>query len=231
MTAPSESAAPPGIACGRFVTFEGIEGAGKSTQLELLSARVRESGRDLLVTREPGGTTLGEKLRSLLLDPAIEPMVAETELLLIFAARAEHLRRCIEPALARGTWVFCDRFTDASFAYQGAGRGLGVGKVAVLEDWLQGPLRPDLVLLFDVSARLGLERAVSRGKRDRMESEDLAFFERAREAYLQRARARPERYRVIDGSADINTVANAVERAWSDWIAQMADAGAERGHP
>ncbi len=207
---------------GQFITFEGIEGAGKSTQLERLVDRVRATGQELLVTREPGGTPLGEKLRGLLLDPSIGTMAAETELLLIFAARAEHLRHCIEPALARGAWVFCDRFTDASFAYQGAGRGLGAEKVAVLEDWLQGDLRPDLVLLFDVSARLGLERAVNRGKRDRMESEDLAFFERAREAYLERARWQPERYRVIDGSADVATVGVAVDEAWSEWLSRAA---------
>jgi dTMP kinase len=207
---------------GRFITFEGIEGAGKSTQLERLVGRLRDSGQDLLVTREPGGTPLGERLRGLLLDPLIGSMAAETELLLIFAARAEHLRSCIEPALASGRWVLCDRFTDASFAYQGAGRGLGADKVAVLEDWLQGDLRPDLVLLFDVPAHLGLERAVNRGKRDRMESEDLAFFERARAAYLERAQRQPGHYRVIDGSRDLETVGAAVDRAWSEWLAGAA---------
>jgi dTMP kinase len=213
---------------GRFITFEGIEGAGKSTQLERLVRRVREAGQELLVTREPGGTSLGERLRELLLDPSIGTMAAETELLLIFAARAEHLRNRIEPALARGAWVFCDRFTDASFAYQGAGRGLGADKVAVLEDWLQGDLRPDLVLLFDVPAQLGLERAVKRGKRDRMESEDLAFFERAREAYLERARSDPERYRVIDGSEDLEAVGTAVDQAWSEWVGGAANVDAPR---
>lgn len=214
---------------GRFITFEGIEGAGKSTQLDRLARRVRDTGQELLVTREPGGTPLGERLRGLLLDPGIGTMAAETELLLIFAARAEHLRASIEPALARGEWVFCDRFTDASFAYQGAGRQLGLDRVAVLEDWLQGDLRPDLVLLFDIPARLGLDRALNRGKRDRMESEDLAFFERAREAYLQRARSRPERYRVIDGSEDIETVAAAVDRVWSEWLSRGAHGHAPQG--
>ena len=211
----------PVPARGRFITFEGIEGAGKSTQLERLTDRIRGTGHELLVTREPGGTPLGEKLRGLLLDPAIGTMAAETELLLIFAARAEHLRACIEPALTRGAWVLCDRFTDASFAYQGAGRRLGADKVAVLEDWLQGDLRPDLVFVFDVPARLGLERAVNRGKRDRMESEDLAFFERARAAYLERAREQPQRYRVIDGSADVEAVAAAVDCVWSEWLARL----------
>lgn len=205
---------------GRFITFEGIEGAGKSTQLERLLRRFGGRGPEVVVTREPGGTALGERLRGLLLDPSIGTMAAETELLLIFAARAEHLRRCIEPALARGAWVFCDRFTDASFAYQGAGRGLGPDKVETLENWLQGDLRPDLVLVFDVPARLGLERALTRGKRDRMESEDVAFFERARAAYLERARSQPHRYRVLDGSLDVDSVATAVDAAWSGWLAE-----------
>lgn len=214
---------------GRFITFEGIEGAGKSTQLERLAQQLRGSGHRLQVTREPGGTPLGERLRELLLDPAIGTMAAETELLLIFAARAEHLRTFIQPALARGEWVFCDRFTDASFAYQGAGRQLGLDRVAVLEDWLQGDLRPDLVLLFDVPARLGLERALNRGKRDRMESEDLAFFERARQAYLQRARSQPERYRVIDGSQDVESVGAAVDRIWREWLSRETGGPAPEG--
>jgi dTMP kinase len=202
---------------GRFITFEGIEGAGKSTQLERLHRRLRDQGTQVVLTREPGGTPLGERLRGLLLDPEVGAMAAETELLLIFAARAEHLCKVIEPALARGAWVLCDRFTDASFAYQGAGRGLGAERVAVLENWLQGDFRPDLVLLFDVPPQVGLERALTRGKRDRIESEDMAFFERARSAYLQRARADAGRYRVIDGAADLETVGAQVDRAWDSW--------------
>jgi dTMP kinase len=202
---------------GQFVTVEGIEGAGKSTQLERLHSRLREQGTEVLVTREPGGTPLGERIRELLLDPEVGTMVAETELLLIFAARAEHLRTVIEPALARGTWVLCDRFTDASFAYQGAGRRLGADRVAVLETWLQGDLRPDLVLLFDVPAGVGLERALTRGKRDRIEGEDLAFFERARAAYLDRARNDPQRYRVIDGAQALGVVGAELDRVWDEW--------------
>lgn len=203
---------------GGFVTFEGIEGAGKSTQLERLARKLLAQGQRVVTTREPGGTALGERLRALLLDPEIGDMSAEAELLLIFAARAEHLERVIRPALAEGAWVLCDRFTDASFAYQGAGRGLGMGRVAVLEDWLQGELRPDRVLLFDVPVELGLERAINRGKRDRMESEDVAFFARARAAYLERARAFPERYRVIDGARGQDDVSAEVDRIWSQWI-------------
>jgi dTMP kinase len=203
---------------GRFVVFEGIEGAGKSTQLERLATRLRARDLPVVVTREPGGTALGERLRSLLLDPALEGMTAETELLLIFAARAQHLRQVIEPALAAGHWVLCDRFTDASFAYQGAGRGLGAGRVAVLEDWLQGDLRPDLVLLFDLPVALGLGRALARGKRDRIEGEDVAFFERARAGYLARAAAAPERYRVLDASVGLDQVEAAVTAAWETWL-------------
>ncbi len=202
---------------GRFITFEGIEGAGKSTQLDRLHRRLLSEGKQVVLTREPGGTPLGERLRSLLLDPEVGAMAAETELLLMFAARAQHLREVIEPALAQGAWVLCDRFTDASFAYQGAGRGLGAERVAVLEDWLQGDVRPDLVLLFDVPSQVGLERALTRGKRDRIESEDMAFFERARSAYLQRAQVDAGRYRIIDGVADLETVGAQVDRAWDSW--------------
>ena len=202
---------------GRLITFEGIEGAGKSTQIDRLHRRLRSEGTQVVLTREPGGTPLGERLRGLLLDPEVGAMAAETELLLIFAARAQHLREVIAPALAQGTWILCDRFTDASFAYQGAGRGLGAERVAVLENWLQGDFRPDLVLLFDVPPQVGLERALNRGKRDRIESEDMAFFERARSAYLQRARADAGRYRIIDGTADLETVGAQVDRAWDSW--------------
>ncbi len=210
---------------GRFITFEGIEGAGKSTQLERLRQRLHAEGRDVLVTREPGGTPLGEQLRELLLDPRVGAMAAETELLLIFAARAEHLRAVIEPALERGVWVLSDRFTDASFAYQGAGRGLGAQRVAALENWLQGDLRPDLVFLFDVPVLTGLERALARGKRDRIESEDMAFFERARHAYLERARSGSGRYQVIDAAQGLDAVGAEVDLAWDAWVRKLACKG------
>jgi dTMP kinase len=205
------------LAPGGFVSFEGIEGAGKTTQLERLAQRLQAAGEAVVVTREPGGTPLGERLRDLLLDPALGAMAAETELLLMFAARSEHLEQVIRPQLARGAWVLCDRFTDASFAYQGAGRGLGAERVATLETWLQGTLRPDLVLVFDIPVRIGLERALIRGKRDRIEGEDVAFFERARQAYLERARAHPERYRLIDGAAPAAAVGAQVDRIWQEW--------------
>ncbi|AGA33253.1 Thymidylate kinase [Thioalkalivibrio nitratireducens DSM 14787] len=207
---------------GGFVVLEGIEGAGKSTQLERLGRRLAAAGAEVVRTREPGGTGAGERIRELLLDPALGDIAAETELLLIFAARAEHLHRVIRPALQRGAWVLSDRFTDASFAYQGAGRRLGMERVEVLEAWLQGGLRPDLVLVFDVPVRVGLERALARGKRDRIEGEDVAFFERAREAYRTRAGRDADRYRLIDGTPDPETVERAVERIWNDWLADRS---------
>ena len=191
---------------GRFLVLEGIEGAGKTTQIEQLDAAIRASGHAVVRTREPGGTALGERLRGLLLDPDLPGMCAESELLLIFAARAQHLHGVIRPALQAGKWVLSDRFTDASFAYQGAGRGLGTDRVTALESWLQGDLQPDLVILLDVDAETGLERAVQRGRRDRIEREALAFFDRARQGYLERARQAPERYLVVDAALDPETV-------------------------
>jgi len=207
---------------GGFVTLEGIEGAGKSTQMEVLVRRLTNSGETVVVTREPGGTALGEKLRGVLLDPDIGHMAAETELLLIFAARAEHLAQIIRPHLEQGSWVLCDRFTDASFAYQGAGRGLGSERVEILETWLQGTLRPDLVIILDVPVEVGLQRAVARGKRDRIENEDVSFFERARSAYLERARLFPQRYRVIDGAQDLDNVTADLMRTWDAWFQDQA---------
>ncbi|ADC71762.1 thymidylate kinase [Thioalkalivibrio sp. K90mix] len=201
----------------RFVVLEGIEGSGKSTQLATVVESLRATGIEPECTREPGGTALGERLRGLLLDPDLPGMCPEAELLLMFAARAQHLASVIRPALAAGRWVVSDRFTDASFAYQGAGRGLGAERVARLEDWVQGDLRPDLVLLLDIDPATGLERAVQRGRRDRIEREALEFFARVREAYLERARAYPEHYRVIDGHGTPEQVADSVRRALDEW--------------
>lgn len=209
----------------RFVVLEGIEGSGKSTQLATVVESLRAMGIEPVCTREPGGTALGERLRGLLLDPDLPGMCPEAELLLMFAARAQHLAAVIRPALAEGRWVVSDRFTDASFAYQGAGRGLGAERVARLEDWVQGGLRPDLVLLLDIDPATGLERAVQRGRRDRIEREALAFFARVREAYLERARQYPDRYRVIDGHAAPEQVAAAVRRALAAWGARTLSGG------
>lgn len=183
---------------GLFITLEGPEGAGKSTNREYLAERLREQGVDVLLTREPGGTPLAERIRELLLDPSDEPMAADTELLLVFAARAQHLQQVIRPALARGRVVLCDRFTDATYAYQGGGRGLSIERIAQLEQFVQGELRPDLTLIFDLPVEVGLARAAARGRLDRFEQEGRGFFEAVRQAYLQRAGQAPQRYRVLD---------------------------------
>ncbi len=191
---------------GLFITLEGPEGAGKSTNREYLAERLREQGIDVLLTREPGGTPLAERIRELLLDPSDEPMAADTELLLVFAARAQHLQQVIRPALARGCVVLCDRFTDATYAYQGGGRGLSIERIAQLEQFVQGELRPDLTLIFDLPVEIGLARASARGRLDRFEQEGRGFFEAVRQAYLQRAEQAPQRYRVLDAGQTLAQV-------------------------
>lgn len=191
---------------GLFITLEGPEGAGKSTNREYLAERLREQGVDVLLTREPGGTPLAERIRELLLDPSDEPMAADTELLLVFAARAQHLQQVIRPALARGSVVLCDRFTDATYAYQGGGRGLSIERIAQLEQFVQGELRPDLTLIFDLPVEVGLARAAARGRLDRFEQEGRGFFEAVRQAYLQRAGQAPLRYRVLDAGQTLAQV-------------------------
>ncbi len=203
---------------GRLITLEGIEGAGKTTQRQVLSQHLQARGIDVCLTREPGGTPMAEKIRALLLDLNSPRMAADTELLLMFAARADHLANTIRPALARGQWVLSDRFTDASYAYQGAGRGVAVDRIAALEQWTQGELRPDLVLLLDLPAELGLKRAGSRGARDRFESEALDFFSRARQCYLQRAALYPQRYRIVDAGAAPEKVSRQVLEAVGKFI-------------
>ncbi|MCG6871103.1 MAG: dTMP kinase [Gammaproteobacteria bacterium] len=185
---------------GRFITLEGGEGAGKSTSMEFLQEYLATTGRPVCRTREPGGTELGERIRELLLAPEgeIDP---RTELLLMFAARQQHLAEVIEPALAAGSWVLCDRFTDASYAYQGGGHGIDPQRIAALEDWVQGSRRPDLTLLFDLPVRMGLQRASSRGGHaDRIEAQGEAFLERVHQAYLEIARREPGRVRVVDAT-------------------------------
>ncbi|PZW69994.1 dTMP kinase [Pseudomonas sp. URMO17WK12:I1] len=191
---------------GLFITLEGPEGAGKSTNREYLAARLREQGIDVLLTREPGGTPLAERVRELLLAPSDEPMASDTELLLVFAARAQHLAQVIVPALERGAVVLCDRFTDATYAYQGGGRGLDVARIAQLEEFVQGALRPDLTLVFDLPVEVGLSRAAARGRLDRFEQEGRSFFEAVRATYLQRAEAAPARYRILDAAQSLETV-------------------------
>ncbi|NOX75790.1 MAG: dTMP kinase [Gammaproteobacteria bacterium] len=198
---------------GRFITLEGGEGAGKSTQLAYVHQRLLAAGKTVHMSREPGGTELGEKIRALLLDQANTAMHSDTELLLMFAARAQHLAQLICPALSRGEWVLCDRFTDATYAYQGGGRGIDIARIRTLEDWVQGSLRPDLTLLLDLPVEQGLARAGERGELDRFEQEQRDFFERVRAVYRQRAAQEPGRYRIIDAAQNIEQVQRQLDAA------------------
>jgi dTMP kinase len=198
---------------GRFITVEGGEGAGKSTNITVLVAHLQAQGIEVVLTREPGGTPLAEEIRDLLLARREETMDPVAELLLMFGARAQHVAQRIEPALAAGLWVVCDRFTDATYAYQGGGRGLDTGLSAELAQRVHGALWPDLTLYLDVPPALGLERTATRGAPDRIETETTAFFERVRSCYLDRAAAEPARFRVIDASADLHVVRRAVVAA------------------
>ena len=196
---------------GLFITLEGPEGAGKTTNREFLAERLRTAGHEVLLTREPGGTPLAERIRELLLAPSDEPMATDTELLLMFAARAQHLDQVIRPALVAGKVVLCDRFTDATYAYQGGGRGVSEARIAVLEDFVQGTLRPDLTLVFDLPVDVGLARAAARGRLDRFEQEGPAFFEAVRQTYLRRAALNPQRYRIIDAGQPLVDVQRQLE--------------------
>jgi len=201
----------------KFVTLEGIEGVGKSTQCTLLAEALRRDfDRDVELTREPGGTALGESVRTILLDPSLPPMDGTAELLLMFAARAEHLAQVIKPALAQERWVICDRFTDATYAYQGGGRLLNRVTIAVLEQLVQQGFRPDLTVVLDLDVALAMQRAAARGKPDRFEQEKLGFFERVRASYLQLAQAWPERIVVIDAAPTAEAVHAAIMAAVSE---------------
>jgi dTMP kinase len=191
---------------GLFITLEGGEGAGKSTCLKFIEAWLHQAGKNVVVTREPGGTEAGERIREILLHARDLAMTPETEMLLMFAARAEHLARVVRPALERGQTVLCDRFTDATYAYQGGGRGIAEERIATLEQWVQGDLRPDLTLLLDLPVETGMQRANSRSEPDRFELEKREFFERVRAAYLARAAREPGRIRVVDASSPLEAV-------------------------
>ena len=206
------------MARGRFVTVEGIEGAGKSTHSAYVEGLVRRAGYPVILTREPGGTPIGEVLRGLLLATRAEPMAEETELLLMFAARAEHLAKVIRPAVEAGTWVLCDRFTDATYAYQGGGRGIPQDRIRALETWVHGGLQPDLTLLLDLPVAAGLARAAHRGPGDRFEQEDVAFFERVREGYLARAREDGDRFRIIDADGTPEEVRGRLLEVLTPWL-------------
>lgn len=191
---------------GRFITLEGGEGVGKSTNLAFVAAQLEAAGIDVEQTREPGGTPLAERIRDVIVAPSGEPVPPIAELLLIFAARALHIEGRIRPTLEAGRWILCDRFTDASYAYQGAGRGLGEGPVRWLEAQVQGELRPDLTILLDADPAIGLARAGARGAADRFEQERLEFFSRVRAGYLARAAAEPGRFRIVDASRPLDKV-------------------------
>jgi dTMP kinase len=194
---------------GKFITLEGIDGAGKSTHLAWLAERLRRGGREVVVTREPGGTPLGEKLRALLLH---EPMDPATESLLMFAARQEHVAKVIRPGLGRGAWVLSDRFTDATFAYQGGGRGVPAARLEALEAWVQDDLQPDLTLFFDVPVEVGQGRLkAGQAPLDRFEREAGGFHERVRAAYLQRAARYPARFRVVDSNQPLEEIRKILE--------------------
>lgn len=205
---------------GHFITLEGVEGVGKSSNLAFVHDELKCHGIDVWISREPGGTELGEAIRSLLLEHRHDGMADDTELLLMFAARAEHLAKEIKPRLASGQWVLCDRFTDATYAYQGGGRGLSVERIAVLEQWVQGTLRPDVTILLDAPLDVALGRVTQRGgAADRFESQKRSFFENVRRCYLARATAEPERFFVVNAGRELPQV----QADLAQWVRQIAE--------
>ena len=205
---------------GKFITVEGTEGVGKSTNIAFIKQWLTQAGCDILVTREPGGTPLAEEIRDLLLTNRREKVDATAELLLMFAARAQHLNTLIEPALASGQWVLCDRFTDATFAYQGGGRDLDLQTIANLEALVQGDRQPDMTFYLDIDVAEGLERARQRGELDRFEQEDITFFEKVRDSYLNRIQQYPDRFIVIDASRSLADVQAAIGQALDQALRQ-----------
>ncbi len=205
---------------GMFITVEGSEGAGKSTNLGFIQERLQAAGKELVMTREPGGTDLGEEIRKLLLGHKHDGMSDDCELLLMFAARAEHLNRVIKPALEKGKWVVCDRFTDATYAYQGGGRGIPMQRIEALENWVQGELRPDLTLFLDVPVDIGMKRAGERSAPDRFERQQIDFFERVRACYLERARSDTVRYRIIDAGQSLDDVQRDITKVMAKVLEQ-----------
>lgn len=206
---------------GFFITLEGIEGVGKSTFAKYIQSYLQNLGYEVCVTREPGGTPIAETLRGILLTHNEETINQHTEMLLLFAGRSQHITQVIEPALAKGQWVICDRFTDATYAYQGYGRGVPLAEISALEQLVQGKLKPDLVLIFDAPVALALGRTKRRGKPDRMEAETTEFFQRVRNGYLARAKENPEQYKIIDASSPLHIVReqvkNMIDGAIQQW--------------
>jgi dTMP kinase len=208
---------------GKFITVEGIEGVGKSTNIEFLSALIEQRGFSVLVTREPGGTPMAERIREMLLEHGDEPLPDIAESLLFFASRSLHVNNTIRPALDAGKWVVCDRFTDASRAYQGYGRGLGVERINLLADWVHGDLQPDLTLLLDAPAEVGKDRAEKRGATDRLDAEEAAFYQRVRDGYLSLAAAEPERFAVVDASRELAQVQAEIRREVDRLFGDISD--------
>jgi dTMP kinase len=203
---------------GRFITLEGSEGAGKTTNMFYIKDICEAKGFKVICTREPGGTNISEKIRELLLDKNNNSLLTDTELLLMFAARSQHLNELIIPALNRGDWVISDRFTDASFAYQGGGRGMSWERISRLRDWVQGKLRPDLTLLFDLPVKTGMARAKKRGPTDRFEQEDIEFFDKVRQGYFRIATEEKQRFSIVDANQTEAQVKKQVEEIVSDFI-------------
>ncbi len=195
---------------GLLITLEGIEGAGKSSHIQFIAEQIQQAGRDVLLTREPGGTNLGEGIRDLLLKKDEESMFEETELLLMFAARAQHVQQIILPAISTGKIVICDRFTDSSYAYQGGGRGISIEKIQQLETWVLSGFKPELTLLLDLSVETGLSRARDRSEADRFETETVNFFQDVRDAFLKIAQDNPDRVSVIDAEQNLKTVQSSI---------------------
>lgn len=204
---------------GKFITVEGGEGAGKSTNLDFIHQYLLQAGKKVVMTREPGGTPVGEKIRELLLDKQQTSLSDNAELLLMFAARAQHLEQVILPALQAGSWVLCDRFTDATYAYQGGGRGIDNARIATIENWVQGEIRPDLTVLLDLPIEEGLKRAGNRSEPDRFEQEKHEFFHRVRQAYLDLAKTNPERYRIVDASTSLVDVQKQISHIFDTFCA------------
>lgn len=203
---------------GLFITFEGVEGAGKTTNIQFIAEQIKAAGYEIVLTREPGGTELSEAIRELLISKEYPEMHITTELLLMFAARSEHLNKKILPAIESGKWVLCDRFTDATFAYQGGGRGISENTISTLEKLVQGSLKPDYTFLFDLNAEIGLSRAQNRGETDRFEQQHIDFFNRVRTKYLEMAQSNSKRYRIVNAEHDLATVQTQIRQLLTEII-------------
>ena len=203
---------------GIFITLEGVEGAGKSTAVNFIEDFLTNEGHDVIKTREPGGTVIGEQIREILLKNENQTLTYDTELLLVFSARAQHIQEVILPALSSGKIILCDRFTDASYAYQGGGRGIDASRINLLEKWVQGDLRPNLTLLFDLDVSIGMQRTKKRSDADRFEREKINFFEKIRNTYLERAKNEPQRFRIINSASSLENVKEQIVSILKDFL-------------